>query len=240
MDHPGKSPLVKALRRLHPELMKGTQSPVLYHSRVPRADEVDGRDYHFRSRKEIEALRDDDRYRVFEVRDQLQAVDLVEMHELIHQGNVLYEGNHHIALNLRDEFKSPEITIIDVFLSPLSLREISEILESSAERFERQLQNLSRQRLLRRSNEKSASLSLPELNDIEERSGSIFEELQQAYRFAAVIPNHDGEDSDHWNLFSRPIGDARRAVSALESLIRGERNLDIEVWPEDLFSKVGS
>ena len=52
----GKSPLVAALRQLHPDLAAKLTPVVLYNSREPRFGEVDGVDYHFRDRSEIERL----------------------------------------------------------------------------------------------------------------------------------------------------------------------------------------
>src|SRR4029453_16486167 len=75
----GKSPLVKGLGRFHPALSAGLQPIVLYNSRSPRPGERDGRDYHFRSREQIETLRNQDRYVVMDVRGDLQALDLEDL-----------------------------------------------------------------------------------------------------------------------------------------------------------------
>ena len=48
-----------------------------------------------------------------------------------------------------------------------------------------------------------------DLEDIEKRASSAYRELQEAWRFDHVIPNHDGEDSDNWEAFYYLIGDAR-------------------------------
>ena len=52
----GKSPLVKALAKFYPALLGTMKSFVLYNSRAPRTGEVDGVDYHFRTRAHIESL----------------------------------------------------------------------------------------------------------------------------------------------------------------------------------------
>ena len=57
----GKSPLDKALRRFHPQLRQNLKSLVLYNSRDPRPGELDGVDYHFRSRQEIADLESGER-----------------------------------------------------------------------------------------------------------------------------------------------------------------------------------
>src|SRR5206468_2378952 len=71
----GKTPLAKALGRFHPDLSAKLQPIVLYNSRPPRPGERDGEDYHFRSREQIEALRDRERHVVMDLRGDLQALD---------------------------------------------------------------------------------------------------------------------------------------------------------------------
>ena len=46
----GKSPLVKSLGLFYPGLNKPLQPLILYNSRSARPGEMDGIDYHFRSR----------------------------------------------------------------------------------------------------------------------------------------------------------------------------------------------
>ena len=79
----GKSPLDKALARFHPQLRSRLQPLVLYNSRDPRPGEVDGSDYHFRARSQVEALDGEDRYVVMDVRGDLQALDLDDLSALL-------------------------------------------------------------------------------------------------------------------------------------------------------------
>jgi guanylate kinase len=72
----GKSPLERALGRFFPQLRQPLQKLVLFNSRVPRPGEMDGVDYHFRTREQIEALPCDPRYVVLDVRGDLQGLDL--------------------------------------------------------------------------------------------------------------------------------------------------------------------
>jgi hypothetical protein len=53
----GKSPLHRALARFHPELSDRLHKLVLINSRAPRPGEFDGKDYHFRTRSQIESLK---------------------------------------------------------------------------------------------------------------------------------------------------------------------------------------
>jgi guanylate kinase len=224
----GKSPLVKALKRLYPELAGPLREPVLYHSRKPRPGEADGDDYHFRSSKEIKALKGDPRFRVFKVRDQRQAVDLDEVKELLAAGSVVYEGNVEISLAMKALGADAGARVIDLFLSPLSAAEAARLSRASA--FEDRLVEMMRRRQLRRAAGKNAHLSLPDLQDAEVRAGTILAELAEAHRFGHVVPCADGEDSDHWTLFSEPVGDAGRAVRAVAALLSGAPDAHIERW----------
>ena len=49
-----------------------------------------------------------------------------------------------------------------------------------------------------------------------------------------MIPNHDGEDSDHWDAFYYPIGDARKTLCAFACLLEGREAEGVEQWDEDL------
>jgi guanylate kinase len=56
---------------------------VLYDSRAPRPGEVDGVDYHFRTREYIEQLRNKNNFLVTDVRGDLQALDMDYLRETI-------------------------------------------------------------------------------------------------------------------------------------------------------------
>ncbi|MHC4520012.1 MAG: hypothetical protein ACYTAS_15590, partial [Planctomycetota bacterium] len=66
------------------------------------------------------------------------------------------------------------------------------------------------------------------------RAGSAYEEMKQAWRFDYVIPNHDGEDSDHWDAFYYPIGDARKTLLAFADVLAGRAPAYVERWDRDL------
>ena len=72
------------------------------------------------------------------------------------------------------------------------------------------------------------------LEEIERRTGSSYRELKEAHHFEYVIPNHDGEDSDNWEAFYHPLGDARRALLAVVAFLRGEGPKGVEKWEKDL------
>ena len=72
----GKGPLHTAFNNFYPELAANLQKLVLYNCRSPRPGEIDGKDYYFRSREEIDGLREKKNFVVLDVRGDLQAVDL--------------------------------------------------------------------------------------------------------------------------------------------------------------------
>src|ERR1700756_2663481 len=82
----GKSPLDKSLGKFYPELRNQFHRLVLVNSRDPRPGEIDGVDYHFRTRAQVEGLRADSRYAVLEVRTDLQALNVEELESLLRRG----------------------------------------------------------------------------------------------------------------------------------------------------------
>lgn len=231
----GKSPLDKALARLYPELRRGLRKLVLYNSRAPRLGEVDGVDYHFRLRSQIEALRAGPRYAVLDVRGDLQALDLEELRSLLESNNAFFEGNPFVGRALQTHPRLAGIERLSVFLSPLSKEEILEL--RAPERnvsLPNLVTNVMRRKLLRRTRRQKLELSLQDLENIETRASSAYIELKEAWHFDYVIPNHDGEDSDNWEAFYFPLGDARKALKAFAALLEGSVPSEVEKWEEDL------
>jgi guanylate kinase len=93
-----------------------------------------------------------------------------------------------------------------------------------------------RRKLLRRTKRQKGILSQRDLEEIERRAGSACAELREAWRFDCVIPNHDGEDSENWDAFCYPVGDARLALLAFADLLRGVAPARTEHWPRDLLA----
>jgi guanylate kinase len=208
---------------------------VLYTSRGPRPGEIDGRDYHFRTARQIGALDPEDRFRVLEVRGDRQAIDLQELRARLETGDVFFEGNPFVGSLLLSDSLVAGIAKLSVFLSPLSREEIialrEEVLRISLPDL---VTELMRRKLLRRTRREKTELSAADLATIERRASSAYSELQLAWRFQHVIANHDGEDSDNWEALGYPLGDARRALRCFVSVLRGESPRCIEHWEEAL------
>jgi guanylate kinase len=230
----GKSPLAKALGRLHPELSANLQPIVLFNSRSPRPGERDGTDYHFRAREEIATLRDRERHVVMDVRGDLQALDLEDLAALLRKGDAFFEGNPSFGRTLQTHPKLQEVKRLSMFLSPLSREEILFLRDYARVSLPDLVADVMRRKLLRRAQRQKTYLSLRDLEEVERRAGSAYRELKEAHHFEHVIPNHDGEDSDHWEAFYYPLGEARRALLAVVALLRGDASHGVERWEEDL------
>lgn len=231
----GKTPLYKALGKFHPELFAKLRKLVLVNSRAPRPGEIDGADYHFRTRAQVEALRTDKRYAVLEARDDLQAVDLEELKSLLGQGDVLFEGNPFVGRALQTHPGLAEVKRLSIFVSPLSKDEIAYL--KAPERnvsLHELLTDIMRRKLLRRTRRQKGELSLGDLKDVETRAASAYRELQEAWHFQYVIPNHDGEDSDNWEAFYFLIGDARKTLDAFAGLLEGSVSAGVEHWDKNV------
>jgi guanylate kinase len=232
----GKGPLHAAFLKFYPELASKLTKLVLYNSRAPRPAEIDGKDYHFRLREEIESYRDRENFVVLDVRGDLQAVDLEDVNRALSSGDLFYEGNPFVAVKLQSLFAS-RVSLLSVFLAPLSRDEI--IYLRSPQRNVALVDfvtDVMRRKLLRRTQRQKGILSLKDLENIERRAASAFDELRESSRFDFVIPNHDGEDSENWDAFYYPVGDARRALVTFADLFSGKVQTNAEKWEHNLLA----
>lgn len=230
----GKSPLAKALSRFHPELVRDLQPLVLYNDRAARPGEIDGVDYHFRSRAEITALDGQDRFVVMDVRGDLQALDLEELGDSLGRSDVLFEGNPFVGRLLQTHPALAAVNRLSVFMSPVSRDEVQFLKHAPGVSLPDLVTDVMRRKLLRRTRRQKGELSLEDLENIETRASSAYRELQDAHEFQYVIPNHDGEDSENWDAFYHPIGDARKAMVAFAALLAGRPAEGVESWEEGL------
>lgn len=228
----GKGPLHAALRKFFPAIAGRLGKVVLYNTRAPRPGEVDGVDYHFRPRSEIERFVGDGRFEVMDVRGDLQALDLRELEALLEKGDAFFEGNPFVGQRL---LRTPDVEKLSVFLAPLSREEIV-FLRHPDRKIDLAtfVTDVMRRKLLRRTQRQKRILGLNDLQDIEARAGSAYRELKLAHAFEYVIVDHDGEDSENWDAFYYPIGDARRTLLAFADLLSGKVPETVEHWDESL------
>ncbi len=231
----GKSPLSKALKKFYPELSGPLHPLVLYNSRSPRPGEMEGEDYYFRSREEIRQLEGNEGFVVLDVRGDLQALDIQTLHEQLKNGDVFFEGNPFVGRILQTHPKLRHISGLSIFMSPLSREEI--LFLKSPERqvnLPDLITDIMRRKLLRRTHKQKGSLGSKDLENIEKRASSAYEELKDAHHYDFVLPNHDGEDSENWDAFYYPVGDARKSLLAFSSRLRDESSPYVEKWEKDL------
>jgi guanylate kinase len=173
---------------------------------------------------------------VLDVRGDLQAVDLNDADRVLAGGHLLYEGNPFVGRKLQEVFTS-KVSVLSVFLAPLSREEI--LYLQSPERnlsLADFLTDVMRRKLLRRTHRQKSILSLKDLENIERRAASAYAELKEAWHFDHIIPNHDGEDSENWDAFYYPVGDARKTLLAFADLVCGKVPALVEKWEEGLLS----
>jgi len=232
----GKGPLYKALLKFYPDPAGRLKQVVRYNSRDPRPGEREGVDYYFRSRTEIEELAKKPGFTSAVVRGDLQAIEVASIRKILDQDkDAFFEGNPFIPAKLSELKELQDVPTLRVFLSPLSREEILFLKDPSQRtNLEKLLPDIMRRKLLRRTKRQKINLSLKDLENIENRVASAIVELREAWKFDYIIPTHDGEDSEHWDAFYYPIGDARKALLAFAALLQGETPPGVEHWEKDL------
>jgi guanylate kinase len=232
----GKGPLFAALRRLYPDLAARLKPVVLFNDRAPRPGEMDGVDYHFRPRHEIEALREKAGYVVVDVRGDLQALEVESIQRIMDEGfDPFFEGNPFVPSKLREAGVFDRFDALTVFLAPLSREEILYLqAPERAVDLAAFVTDVQRRKLLHRTRRQKVNLSLKDLENIEKRAASAIVEMREAPAFEHVIPVHDGEGNDNWDAFYYPIGSARVALGAFAAILQGKTPAGAERWEEGL------
>lgn len=232
----GKGPLFAALRKFYPELACKFEQLVLFNDRAPRPGEEEGIDYFFRPRQDIEALRNREGFIVVDVRGDLQALEVAQIHRILDKGNTpFFEGNPFVPAKLREAGLFESIPTLSVFLSPLSKEEIGYLTDPQRRiNLNNFVSDVQRRKLLHRTKRQKVNLSLKDLENIEKRCTSALTEMAEAWKFDHVIPVHDAEGNDNWEAFYYPIGSARKALIAYASLLKGEVTTHVEKWTQDM------
>ncbi len=227
----GKGPLYSALKKFYPELAAPLAKFVLHHSRQPRPGETGGVDYHFNSRDEIGELRANPSFLVLDVRGDLQAVDLDLLREMLASTDVFFDGHPFVVRELQEQPLWSESETLSVFLSPLTREEIVFLKERHVP-LQEFITDVMRRKLLRRTKRQKGILSACDLEDVETRASGALREMRLAWLFDCVIPNHDGEDSENWDDFRYPVGDAHNTILAFSDLLAGRELHLAERWTE--------
>ena len=231
----GKSQLMKALKTFYPEFGDQLKQLVLYNDRPIRPGEEEGVDYFFRPRDEVEAIGNSPGHVMAEVRGDLQVLELAQIQRILDEGNFpFFEGNPYIPEILHNAGALDQLPTLAVFLSPISREEIIFLKTQQSVDLEAFVTEVQRRKLLYRAEKMKIDLGPKELTNIEQRCASTIHEMRNAWKLDYVIPMHDGECNDNWDVMGYPIGAARKALEAFAALLRGEHSPGAEKWEADL------
>jgi guanylate kinase len=214
----GKGPLRRALRKYHPEIKFAEL--VLCNSRKPRLRgdastyEVHGIDFYFLPRSLFEQI-DRSRFIVANVRSDIQAIDMMQVRELLEGDDlVLAEVFHTLGRSLMEWAKSQtelDLEVRSVFLLPLSSEEIGEMVRKTNKTPEQVVYEVMKAKLERRGEDPP--------HKIEERAHSAYLEMQDAPYYSNCIVNHAGEDDrKEWD---DPLGpEAQRVLNEFVKVLQ--------------------
>jgi guanylate kinase len=226
----GKSPLTAAVKKFRPEVkftklavIKSKQSRNL----MPRPDEQDvwNNPNCWQTQEQIEALKNNDRYIVFNCYGFSQAVDL-DMIVNSSEQTILMEMYYAIVPQILASQRLKNINIETVFLSPISKQEI-EFFNSCRIDVDWAIKSLMAAKQYQRVIFHKRNIDRDFLQDIKTRIDDAVCELGSEKNFKHVIVNHDGEGSPNWNRLADgtftgpPVGDAKLAVESLAKILSG-------------------
>jgi guanylate kinase len=217
----GKSPLLKALKRVHPEI--SFRMPILYTSRPPRTIETEGVDYYFRSEEDIRSY-PSERYIIGQIRKIWQAIDIMEMQALFTSSSLiileiyptfgrLFRG-HPLIRQLTSDFE-----VSAVFISPASEDEMHALQINMG--FSSPMQTAAAvmlPKLIGRTQQQGKLITQEVLDDLQTRASMAYEEMKMGENYTCRIVNHDGEDSNNWR-YTPPLGDAGATLKRFVNII---------------------
>jgi guanylate kinase len=218
----GKSPLIKALKKVHPEI--SFQTPILYTSRPPRSIETEGVDYYFRSEQDIRSY-PPERYIIGQIRKIWQAIDLMEMQVLFtHSSLIILEIYPTLGKLFRDHPLIRQLTadfeVYTVFISPASEDEIHALqINMGFVSPEETAAAIMLPKLIGRTQQQGKLLTPEVLEDLQIRASMAYEEMKMGENYTYRIVNHDGEDSNNWR-YTPPMGDAGVTLRRFVDIIR--------------------
>ena len=249
----GKGPLRRAVQKLYPELIAKMKNVVLYNDRDPRPSEIDGKDYIFVKTGEIGAFPEDQYIKMEIRRGNFQALRIEDIKEVVESKKIGFLEAYYrfvSAIRSHHSLSSVQPKITTVFLSPLSYEELTffkkayEALIKEIDRNEKTEKvsaelskfttDVMRRKLLRRVQRQKGIPSIKDLEDVEKRAGTAYEEMRSASQYDYILPNHDGEDSDNWEQFYYPIGDTRKALLSFVQILEEEKPTYCERWSDNL------
>ncbi len=215
----GKSRLLKEVE--HRGVTVGAVA--LFNTRTPRPSEVDGGDYHFVTREQIQQLPVDSYY-VGPVREMLQAVDLVKLEEDLRTRElVVIEVSHKLWPGLEQALRQRLgdcLRTVSVFICAVDLERIETLEEREARgEIEEEVKAI----LTWRRTEDNVAIARRARSAACEVLGALTGAQRYNRIFRTSPEGPDGEDD--WTFPGGPRGNAARAaeefVAFIEALRRG-------------------
>lgn len=206
----GKSPLLKALRRVHPDI--SFQMPVMYTSRPPRSIEQEGVDYYFRSEQEIRSL-PPERYITGKTRTVWQAIDLEEIRRIFSRHNlIIFEiyptlGKLFLSHPLIEQ-SAADFKVRTVFIRPVTDEEILDLQTNMGfPTPDDAVAAIMLPKHIGRMQQQGKLLTPEVMQDLLIRASMAYTEMKMGQNYTDWIVNHDGEDSHNW-CYTPPLGNA--------------------------------
>lgn len=198
----GKGPLQEAVNKFYPNLISAR--PILCHSRHPRVErgEIHGQHYYFLPPAFISSLQSNADFAVSKVRSDWQAIDLLQIENLLHGNDVIFaELFHTFGEIIRDRLPSRDFTFYSIFLFPCSPDTQDHIIIKTL-----------KTKLINRGTEKEPKLT--------ERAKSAPEEMRSAHNYTHRILNLATEDDiEEWGEFGTREGKCgERKIHTVEDL----------------------
>lgn len=193
---------------------------ILYTSRLPRAGEIDGREYYFCSEATIKAL-PQDQFIVYPVRQMVQAVDINALeHDLRSNKLVIVEMFHRAWPKVKRVMMGclgKQLKTLSVFLTVVDPRCLTDI---SREEAEATIREMVRSCLVRRGRDDETEICLRADSAVEEISGTIGSENTYDRVILSAPEGQDGRDD--WTRDVSPVGQAAEALKDFLSFIESE------------------
>jgi guanylate kinase len=206
----GKSPLIKALKRVYPEI--DFKMPILYTSRAPRSIETEGIDYYFRSEDMIRSF-PLDRYIIGQTRTVWQAIDIDQMREIFTRHDlIIFEIYPTLGKLFQDHLLiqqlSADFYVRTVFISPAAEDEIAGLkVNMGFSSPDKAVAAIMLPKLIGRMQQQGKLLTPDVMEDLQIRAARAYSEMKMGENYTDWIVNHDGEDSHNWR-YTPPIGEA--------------------------------
>jgi len=159
----------------------------------------------------------DGRYYQFDCRGVEQRIYLDELDSAIEKYDVVLLEAYYQTLDFLKNRYDASINLASTFISPLDVGEIRELTEQGKS-IENYLPELMLDSLVRRAERDGKAFTRTLNRELEQRAEDSVNEMEFAYNYRQVIPNHCYESDSRWK-FPILIGEPRRVVISLRDIV---------------------